>query len=65
MYITKCPKCGTEDSLHVISGSFECARMSLKKDGFCFADAKQIDTNDEIVWCLECDETFSLSEVTE
>jgi uncharacterized protein YbaR (Trm112 family) len=65
MFITKCPKCGTEGSLHVISGKFECARMPLTKYGFDFGKSRQMDTYDETVWCEECHEAFPLSEVME
>lgn len=65
MFITICPKCKEDGSLHVISGKFECARMPLTKYGFVFDESKQMDTYDETVWCEKCHETFPLSDVTE
>jgi len=62
MYQTKCPACETEDCLYVISGVFQ-ADMHLCSDGFCFTDAKQVDTEDETVKCASCERLFMLDDL--
>lgn len=61
----KCPYC-RNGGLEVVSGVFTATGMTLAKDGFAFQEAKQIDTDDEIVQCTnpKCGCRFPLAEVT-
>ena len=63
-FCTVCPKCKEDHTLYVSSGVFRVMGMNLHEDGFAFADAEQVETEDEMVYCRHCDETFPLSEVT-
>ena len=64
MFKDKCPHCNAEE-LEVISGNFQAYGMKLCKDGFAFADAKQVDTDDENVRCRNCGNEYDLGELTE
>jgi uncharacterized Zn finger protein len=64
MYQAICPACGEEDTLEVIGGKFTASKMFLHEDGFSFVDARQIDTEDEIVSCRNCGKDFSLASLT-
>ena len=63
-YSRRCPYCGTEDELDVISGIFLSHGMPLTSAGFFLGDAKQCDTSDERVKCRKCLRIFDLSQVT-
>lgn len=63
MYCTNCPKCGAENSLHVVSGCFRADGMLLTQDGFSPMDAKQFDTEDENVRCDSCGAVFNLGDL--
>lgn len=65
MYRLTCPKCGADSEearLTVISGKFESTNMLLCEDGFSVVDARQFNTEDEMVWCKVCERTFPLSD---
>jgi uncharacterized protein YbaR (Trm112 family) len=62
---TQCPYCKEGEHLVVVSGTFYATGMALSEDGFAFQEAKNIDTEDEIVRCGLCNKEFPLSEVTE
>lgn len=62
MFKTKCPACD-EERLEISSGIFYAAGMTLAEDGFSFTDAKQVDTEEEIVVCQACGEKFSLGQL--
>jgi hypothetical protein len=64
-YKTTCTECGAEDQLEIHSGHFRATGMRLTPDGFAFADAKQVDTEEEIVRCLNCKRLILLSEFME
>lgn len=51
-FVTDCPQCG--GGLCVVGGSFS-TRIPLSRDGFSTEDAKQFDTENEVVACDECD----------
>jgi len=53
MFETKCIKCG-EESLHVIAGTFTARGMTVTRDGFATTDAREFDTDNEMVSCTEC-----------
>ena len=63
MYQTRCPACNEADCLYVIGGVFQATGMQLCSDGFAFADAQQMSTEDEAVRCTSCTRMFSLSEL--
>ena len=63
-YCTKWPRCGAppeKAKLKVISGRF-VSDMPLAEDGFSPIDAKEWDTEDEIVKCAACGTFFQLYE---
>jgi hypothetical protein len=63
-YTLACPLCGAppdEANLEVVAGRFVCTKMRVHSDGFCFEDAKNCDTSDEIVECAACEQTFPLT----
>jgi uncharacterized protein YbaR (Trm112 family) len=60
MFRTVCPFCGTDGRLTVVSGRFYATGMWLTEDGFAFADAKQLDTEEEEVRCGACGQVFPL-----
>ncbi len=62
MWTLKCPKCGAEDDLCVVRGTFS-GSIPLREDGFAFADASCVDTEDEVVRCGACGAEFPLSEL--
>ena len=62
MWMTKCPKCGTEDNLWVVRGTFS-GSIPLSEDGFAFVDARCVDTEDEVVRCGACGAEFALSDL--
>ena len=51
-FVTDCPKCGGD--LYVVGGNFS-TRIPLSRDGFSTMDAKQFDTENEVVACGKCD----------
>lgn len=61
MFRTACPFCGANGRLTVVSGRFDAVGMTLTEDGFAFADAKEIYTEDEDVHCDACNRYFSLN----
>lgn len=63
MYNTHCLACGAE-ALEVCYGDFAAYGMRLTADGFAFADARQVDTEDEGVWCAACFDVRSLAAYT-
>ena len=64
MFKTQCPKCRVEGRLEVRSGIFISHGMTLAADGFSFADAKQVDTQDERVECQSCNAVYVLEDLT-
>lgn len=61
----KCPICkisfeNPDAHFEVVSGTFHAVRMPLTPDGFAFADAKNIHTEDEIARCCTCNQTAPL-----
>ena len=56
-----CPDCGAEGHLEVYVGKFSCHGMYLTGDGFSFADAKGIATEDERVRCTQCNSEWDLA----
>jgi hypothetical protein len=65
MFKTTCPKCGAKGQLEVVDGKFYASGMKLHPNGFSFAEAKEVQTDSEIVHCKACNEQFSLADVTE
>lgn len=63
-YKTTCGSCGSAGLLHVVSGKFRAAQMKLSEDGFSFTAAKQIDTEEETVYCEGCHVEFPLADLT-
>lgn len=63
-FCTVCPGCDEDGTLSVINGIFRVQGMTLHEDGFAFADAQQVETEAEKVFCSDCGKTFNLSEVT-
>ena len=61
---TTCPDCGAVDQLEVYTGKFSCRGMYLTGDGFSFADAKDVDTEDERVRCTACNSEWDLAFLT-
>lgn len=60
-----CPRCKAmpdDARLEVTSGIFRARALFLSEDGFATMDAKQFDTDNEMVFCHACEETFSLGE---
>lgn len=60
-----CPRCKAEPDaaqLEVVLGKFECVHVKLQEDGFDLMEAKQLNTEDEQVFCNACEETFPLGE---
>jgi hypothetical protein len=57
---TTCPDCGAQDHLEVYVGKFHCHGMYLTGDGFAFADAKGIETQNERVRCTQCNSEWDL-----
>jgi len=53
-FVTSCGVCGAEDAMEVVFGTFSSRGMGLCNDGFCFGDAKQVDTSHEIAECAHC-----------
>lgn len=62
MFRTTCPFCGTDGQLAVMRGYFFATGMYLTADGFAFADAQQIHTEDELVRCDACGHTLPLAD---
>jgi hypothetical protein len=62
MYRTTCRSCGGQ--LHVVSGRFRTTKMPLEPNGFAFADATQLETEDEQVWCSRCEAEGPLGDCT-
>lgn len=62
-YRTTCPGCGEEGYLEVVSGYFLAMGMTLEEEGFSFCDAKQVDTEEEVVRCWRCGWTGGLAEL--
>jgi hypothetical protein len=65
-FILTCPYCGagpTEAHLEIISGSFKASKMYLERDGFSFADCKELHTYQEKVFCNACFSIFYLEEI--
>ena len=60
-WTTTCPDCGEEDHLEVYVGKFSCHGMYLTGDGFSFADAKEVSTEDERVRCTQCNSEWGLA----
>ena len=63
-FCATCPLCLVAGDLEVVSGIFRITGMHLNEDGFAFADASQVETEDERVLCRACERTFPLAEVT-
>ena len=64
MFKIDCPRCKApteEANLEVVSGTFD-SRMPLTADGFTPLDSKQFDTDNEMVACDACGDTFPLGE---
>lgn len=59
MFVTKCGKCGKK-TLEVVSGRFSATGMTLTATGFSPSDAKNFDTEDEVVRCTSCKTTQPL-----
>lgn len=62
MWSVKCPRCGVEDDLWVVRGTFS-GSIPLSEDGFAFVDAERLDTEDEVVRCGACGAEFSLGDL--
>lgn len=62
-FITQCPECGQLDSLQVIFGDFSATKLMLHADGFDFAEAKEVHTENEIVECRACNHRFALEDL--
>ncbi|NMP24688.1 hypothetical protein [Sulfobacillus harzensis] len=58
-FSTSCPYCGVGDHLMVVGGTFQAMGMAIQADGFAFADAKNVTTEDEQIYCDGCHRTFS------
>ena len=61
---TTCIDCGVADQLEVYTGKFSCRGMYLTGDGYSFADAKDVDTEDERVRCTACNSEWDLAFLT-
>lgn len=65
MWNLTCPKCGAPTDraqLRIVSGTFECQGVFLAEDGFALCDARQLSTDNELVFCGACEKTFPLHE---
>lgn len=68
MFRLTCPRCGAEPDdarLKVVSGTFQAEGMLLQEDGFATMDARQFNTDHEMVRCSECEAVFPLGECLE
>lgn len=64
-YRVTCPLCEAATNkarLEVVTGIFRAHAMFLAPDGFSFADAKQLDTQEEQVYCHACGDIMDLTE---
>jgi uncharacterized protein YbaR (Trm112 family) len=64
-FSTICPYCHKDECLEVISGCFTAQGMRLQWDGFSPVDAKIFNTEDEQVFCNECNKIFPLTDLME
>ena len=62
-FSTSCPYCGVDGALDVVSGNFQAWGISINADGFAFADAQMMQTDNEMVECYACHRTFSTDEI--
>lgn len=62
-FTTSCPFCGANDQLSVVGGTFQAMGISIAHDGFAFADAQTMQTEDEMVQCEACSRTFSMDAI--
>lgn len=62
-FTTSCPFCGVNDQLSVVGGTFQAMGISIAHDGFAFADAQMMQTEDEEVRCDACGSTFSMDAI--
>lgn len=54
MFETKCPECGKDGCLVLLSATVYPRGVSICADGFDLWEAKSVDTEDEQVKCTEC-----------
>lgn len=58
-FATSCPYCGQEGALEVVGGTFQTMGVRVDAEGFAFADASMMQTEEELVRCDACQRTFS------
>ena len=58
-FATSCPYCGGADELEVVGGTFQTMGVRVSAEGFAFADASMMQTEDEEIQCNACHRTFS------
>ena len=65
MFRISCPRCkapANQAQLKVVGGTFEVRGVALMRDGFDLHESKSLSTDDELVRCAQCGETFPLGE---
>jgi hypothetical protein len=62
-FSTSCPFCGAEDALFVAGGTFHAMGMRLEANGFAFAEAQNVQTEDVQITCEACGQMFSADEI--
>ncbi len=62
-FATSCPYCGRADELEVVGGTFQTMGVRVSAEGFAFADAQMMQTEDEEVRCNACRRTFPATEI--
>lgn len=58
-FSTSCPYCSAADMLSVVGGAFQAMGVRIQADGFAFADAQMMQTDEEEILCSQCQRTFS------
>jgi hypothetical protein len=63
MFSTTCKDCGAEDTLYIVACSAQFVGVQLTADGFSLGDAKQVNTDNEIVSCYDCQAEYPLADL--
>ena len=65
MFNLICPRCKAAPQLArlaVVSAKIEIQGVKLEEDGFDLYSAKHMDSEDEVVHCAQCQESFPITE---
>jgi hypothetical protein len=57
------PHCGSRDGLALIAGTFRAEGVRFVRGHFNLRDATVLTTDDEVLRCLDCGATFSITRV--